>query len=127
VGESQGSQSNKLRKKRVPQLGQQKERGGGKVIRSSDNHSSCLTFVLKQCQGHTEILLINSKACLYTILQQHNEYDHIFHILRCINFSGNLHQPSMNDNNYKRLWKMRTLFEQLNDMYTKFYNTFSYG
>jgi len=37
-----------------------------------------------------------------------------FHILRVLHFSNNMNQPGKNDN-YDRLWKMRTLFEQLND------------
>jgi len=33
-------------------------------------------------------------------------------------------QPDKNDSNYDRLWKMRTLFDQLSDTYAKFYDPF---
>jgi hypothetical protein len=33
-----------------------------------------------------------------------------------------MNQPDKNDNNYDRLWKMRTLSDLFNDTYAKFYN-----
>jgi hypothetical protein len=36
-----------------------------------------------------------------------------------------MNQPHKNDK-YDRLWKMRTLFDQLNDAYANFYNPFEH-
>jgi len=44
----------------------------------------------------------------------------LFHILRLLHFSDNMNQPDKNDNNYDKLWKIRTLSDLLNDTYTKF-------
>jgi hypothetical protein len=45
-----------------------------------------------------------------------------FHILRFLHFSNNKNQPDKTDENYDRLWKMRTIFEKLNDAYAKYYS-----
>jgi hypothetical protein len=73
--------------------------------------------------GTIEILLVISRMILHTILQQHNEIlvPPPPHILRFLHFSDSMNQPDKNDN-YDRLWKMRTLFEWLSGMYIKFYN-----
>jgi hypothetical protein len=43
-------------------------------------------------------------------------------MLQFLHFSNNMNQPDNSDSNYDRLWKIRTLFDQLNDDYTKFYS-----
>jgi hypothetical protein len=48
----------------------------------------------------------------YTNIMKH---DRFLHILRFLN------QPDKNGKNYERVWKMGTLFHQLNDVYGKFY------
>jgi len=48
------------------------------------------------------------------------KHDCFFYILRYGHFNGNMNQPNKNDNNYDKLWKMRTLFDQLHDANTKF-------
>jgi len=50
------------------------------------------------------------------------KHDRFLHILRFLYFSDIMNQPNKNDNNYDRFWKMRTLFDQLNDSYAKFYS-----
>jgi hypothetical protein len=34
-----------------------------------------------------------------------------------------MNQQDVNDNKYDRFWKMRILFDQLNDKYAKFYSS----
>jgi hypothetical protein len=48
--------------------------------------------------------------------------DRFLHILRFLHFSGNRNEPVKTDENYDRLWKMRTIFDKLNDAYTKYYS-----
>jgi predicted nucleotidyltransferase len=48
--------------------------------------------------------------------------DRFFHILRFLHFSNNKNQSDKTDENYNRLWKMRTIFEKLNDAYAKYYS-----
>jgi len=48
--------------------------------------------------------------------------DLFYCILKFLHFSDNMNQPDKNDNKYDRPLKMRTLFDQLNDAYAKFYN-----
>jgi hypothetical protein len=45
-----------------------------------------------------------------------------FHIPRLLHFSENMKQADKNESNYDRFWKMRTLFDQLNDTCAKFYS-----
>jgi hypothetical protein len=47
--------------------------------------------------------------------------DRFLHILRFLHFSDNMNQPNKNDNKYDKLWKVRTLFYQLNDAFAIFY------
>jgi hypothetical protein len=44
------------------------------------------------------------------------------HILRFPHFSDNRNEPDKTDENYDRLWKMRTIFDKLNDAYAKYYS-----
>jgi hypothetical protein len=44
------------------------------------------------------------------------------HILRFLHFSDNKNKPDKTDENYDRLWKMRTIFDKLNDAYAKYYS-----
>lgn len=48
--------------------------------------------------------------------------DRFFHILRYLHFTDNENEPDMTDENSDRLWKMRNLFEILNEKFSKFYN-----
>jgi hypothetical protein len=43
----------------------------------------------------------------------------LFHILRFLHFSDNRNEPDETDENYDRLWKMRTIFGKLNTMETQ--------
>jgi len=49
--------------------------------------------------------------------------------MKFLHFSDNMIQPDKNDNNYDRFWKMRTLFDQLNDTILNFivHLNISYG
>jgi hypothetical protein len=48
--------------------------------------------------------------------------DIFFHILRFLYFSDNKNEPHMIDEHYDRLWKMRIIFDKLNDVYTTYYS-----
>ena len=48
--------------------------------------------------------------------------DRFFHILRFLHFTDNKNEPDMTDENSDRLWKMRHLFDILNQKFGKFYN-----
>jgi hypothetical protein len=45
------------------------------------------------------------------------------HILRFLHFCYNINQPDKTNKNYDRLWKIRSLFDILNDTYAKSYNS----
>jgi len=48
--------------------------------------------------------------------------DRFFHILRFLHFTDNKNEPDMTDENSDRLWKMRHLFDILNEKFSKFYS-----
>ena len=48
--------------------------------------------------------------------------DRFFHILCFLHFTRNRNEPDMRDENSDRLWKMRKLFEILNEKFSKFYS-----
>jgi hypothetical protein len=47
--------------------------------------------------------------------------DRFFHIMRFLYFGDNRNRPDKTDENYDRLWKVRTIFDILSDSYTKCY------
>ena len=48
--------------------------------------------------------------------------DRFFHILHFLHFTDNENEPDMTDENSDRLWKIRNLFEILNEKFSKFYS-----
>jgi hypothetical protein len=48
--------------------------------------------------------------------------DRFLHILRFLNFTDNNAEIDIQADNYDRLWKIRTIFNSLNDAYEKYYN-----
>ena len=48
--------------------------------------------------------------------------DRHLHILRYLHFTDNKNEPDRTDEKFDRLWKIRDLFEILNDTFRKFYN-----
>ena len=50
------------------------------------------------------------------------KWDRYFHILRFLHFTDNKNEPDMMDENSDQLWKMRNLFEILNEKYSKFHS-----
>jgi hypothetical protein len=50
------------------------------------------------------------------------KWDRLFHILRFLHFSDIRNEPDNTDKNYDRLWKMRTIFDELSGAYAKYYN-----
>ncbi|KAG8223670.1 hypothetical protein J437_LFUL001778 [Ladona fulva] len=48
-------------------------------------------------------------------------HDRFLHILRLLHFSDNSKEPNKDDEDYDRLWKIRALFDMLNDSFAKFY------
>ena len=48
--------------------------------------------------------------------------DRFFHILHFLHFTDNKNEPDMMDINFGRLWKMRNLFDVLNEKFSKFYS-----
>jgi hypothetical protein len=48
--------------------------------------------------------------------------DRFFHILQYLHFVDNDKKPDKNDPGYDRLWKIRTIFDTLNENYAKCYN-----
>ena len=48
--------------------------------------------------------------------------DRYHHILRYLHFTDNRNERDRTDKNFDRLWKIRDLFEILNDTFSKFYN-----
>ena len=51
------------------------------------------------------------------------KWDRFFHILRFLHFTDNKNEPDMADENSDRLWKMRHLFDILNEKFSKFYSS----
>jgi hypothetical protein len=47
--------------------------------------------------------------------------DRFFHILRFLHFSDSKDEHDKTDDNFDRLWKMRTIFHKLNDSNAKYY------
>jgi hypothetical protein len=47
--------------------------------------------------------------------------DIFFHIVRFLHFSDNRNEPGKIDENYDRLWKIRTIFDKLSDAHAKYY------
>ena len=47
--------------------------------------------------------------------------DTFLHILRSLHFADNSQRPDEGEE-YDRLWKLRTVFDKLNEAYAKFYN-----
>jgi len=45
----------------------------------------------------------------------------ILHILRFLDFADNLQRPDEGEE-YDQLWKLKTVFDKLNEAYAKFYN-----
>jgi len=50
------------------------------------------------------------------------KWGRFFHILRFLHFTDNKNEPDMRDENSDRLWKMRNLFQILNEKFSKFYS-----
>jgi hypothetical protein len=50
--------------------------------------------------------------------------DKFFKILRFLNFSNNDNDPDNNETNYSRLWKLRHIFDLLNDVHSNYYAPF---
>jgi hypothetical protein len=48
--------------------------------------------------------------------------DRFFHILRFLHFEDNDNPPNRDDPNYDRLWKIRNIFDTLNNTFHKLYN-----
>ena len=48
--------------------------------------------------------------------------DRYLHIHRYLHFTANTNEPDRTDENFDRLWKIRDLFEILDDTFSKFYN-----
>ena len=62
-------------------------------------------------------------------LQLHNPFygetmaqDRFLHIPHLLDFADNSQRPDESEE-YDRLWKLRTVFDKLNEAYAKFYNT----
>ena len=49
-------------------------------------------------------------------------WDRYLHIIRFLHFTDNKNEPNMKDENYDLLWKIRNLFDILNDKFSKIYN-----
>jgi hypothetical protein len=50
------------------------------------------------------------------------KWERFYHLLRYIYFSENKNEPDKTDENYDRLWKMRAIFDKLNDSYANCYS-----
>jgi hypothetical protein len=48
--------------------------------------------------------------------------DGFLHVLSLLHFTDNSIEIDRQANNYDQLWKIRTIFETLNDAYKKYYN-----
>jgi hypothetical protein len=72
-------------------------------------------------ERHTEGLLVHSKKYFTAFYSNTMKRDRFFHILRFLHFSNNKNQPDKRDEYCDRLWKMRTIFEKVNDAYAKYY------
>jgi hypothetical protein len=46
----------------------------------------------------------------------------LYHILRFLHFSDNKNESEKTDDNSDRLWKMRTIYDKLDDSYAKYYS-----
>ena len=47
--------------------------------------------------------------------------DRVLHILHFLHFADNSQRPDKGEE-YDRLWKLRTVFDKVNEAYAKFYN-----
>ncbi|PNF42631.1 hypothetical protein B7P43_G01270 [Cryptotermes secundus] len=52
--------------------------------------------------------------------------DRFLHILRFLHFADNNTETDRNANSYDRLWKIRTIFDTLNDAHEKYYNPYEH-
>jgi hypothetical protein len=73
-------------------------------------------------ERHTEGLLVHSTKHFTAFYSNTMKRERFFHILRFLHISNNKNQPDKADEIYDRLWKMRTIFEKLNDAYAKYYS-----
>jgi hypothetical protein len=48
--------------------------------------------------------------------------DRFCHILRYLHFTDNRDKPDKREDNFDRLWKMRTIFDMLSDAYAKYFS-----
>ena len=48
--------------------------------------------------------------------------DRFFHILRFLHFENNDNPPNHDDPHYDRLWKIRNIFDTLNNKFYELYN-----
>ena len=49
--------------------------------------------------------------------------DHFFHILQFLHFENNDKPPNHDDPDYDRLWKIRKIFDTLNNKFCELYNS----
>jgi len=70
-------------------------------------------------EGYTERLLADIGTVLHGLLQKNYETRQI---LSFLNFSNNKNKPDKTDKNYDQLWKLRIIFDKLNNSYAKYYS-----
>jgi hypothetical protein len=60
------------------------------------------------------------ERCFVAFYRNTLKQDRFFHTLRFLHFSDNKNEPDKTNENYDRLWKMITIFENLKDAYAKY-------
>ena len=69
-------------------------------------------------EGHIERLLVDISAAFYGNTMKQ---DRLFRKLRFVHFSDIKNEPNKTYDNDDCLWKMRAIFDKLNDSYAKYY------
>ena len=75
-----------------------------------------------QSEGHNEDYLLTLEQYFMAFYGNIMTRDRFYHILRFLHFSDNKNEPNKTDENYDRLWKMRAIFDKLNNSYAKYYS-----
>ena len=71
----------------------------------------------ERSEGHAKRLLVDIRIMLHGLLRKKKNTKRagFYHIRRFIHFSDNKNETDKTDENFNRLWKMRAIFDKLNN------------
>jgi len=81
-----------------------------------------LALTIQMGHGVRDRLLVNIGSAIHTFLRHHDELGQIPSHPSLLTYTDNRNEPDRTDENFDRLWKIRDLFEILNDTFSKFYD-----